>query len=82
MITLTGSCDKPSSFADLLVHDMPLDEVAWWNEAAKRAAKYFTDKFAYLQWVYATYNPETIRFTAEACWDIMEMTESQEEGSR
>jgi hypothetical protein len=82
VITLTGSCDKPSSFADLLVHDMPLDEVAWWNEAAKRAAKYFTDKKAYLRWVKSTYPSETIHFTADACWDIMMLVESQEEGSR
>lgn len=74
---MTGFSDKGNLFAEQLVKDMPADEVDWWEEAARRAVKFFPDKQAYLGWVHGTYGGEENRFPASVWWDIIKLAQSQ-----
>lgn len=76
---MTGFSDKANLFAEKLVKDMPhsKDAALWWEEAARRAVKFFPDKTSYLGWVHGTYGGEENRFAASVCWDIIKLEESQ-----
>jgi len=53
----------------------PENSVQWWEEAARRAVRFFPDKAEFMEWVNSSYSSEENRFTASVCWDIVKLQE-------
>lgn len=79
MSTLAGFCGRQWwPFLDELTRvsmPQPENSVEWWEEAARRAFRFFPDKAEFMEWVTSSYGSDENRFTASVCWDIVKLQE-------